>query len=857
LLFSFLALLLLFSAANGSINTKEDDQKRDIIGAIVDYSSRVGKEEKVAMEMAIKDIYDKTNQSFVLRILNSQRVSTQAVIAAKDLINTLQVQVIIGPQTWEEASLVADMSSQAQIPLLSLADTTPQWAMERWPFLIQAVPNQFAQMKAVAAIIQSWEWHQVNIIHEDTDSSKTGVLPHLYNALREVGVEISDLLAIPPLPSSSLSEGLKRLNQGQCRVFVVHLSSHLAIHLFEQANKMKMMEKDYVWITTDPFTSVLHSINASTISSMQGIVGVKSYLPVKEPLYEQFYARFRRNFRLEHPEEENHEPGIFAMQAYDAVWKVCLAMKESNKGGKQLLDKIFQSNQPHRLSKNGQLDKGHIFKIVNVMGKSYQEVGFWSQGLGLGFSRTIDDEAAIYYPSMKSLGLVFWPGGPWTTPRGWTHLPRNANPLRIGVPTGSTFKQFVNVVQDQPGDNYSFQGFAINLFEATIKQLPYSLPHNFFAFNGSYDAIVEQVYLNRFDAVVGDVAVVSRRYQHAEFTQPYTESGLVMIVPVRSRDSRAWLFMKPFTKAMWALTAAITVYNGFVVWLIEKKHYPELRGSAVNQIGTLISLSFTTLFSLTGEKLHSNQSRIAMVMWLFVALVITQTYTANLTSILTVKRLDPTVKDIESLQKSNAMVGQCRGSFVARYLTDVLHFHPNNIKNYTTPEHYAQGLRSGEIAAAFLEAPFAKLFLAKYCKDFIAAGPTYSVGGFGFVFPKGSLLLPDVTKALLQVSESGKQRELENDMLTSDKCVGLDQDDEISSLSPNNFWVLFILSGGTSTAALIIFVVHRKWKFKEPFFVHTNLWMLMLAVIRHWGLQKRRFSRKIGDVENPIAHHVS
>jgi hypothetical protein len=123
----------------------------------------------------------------------------------------------------------------------------------------------------------------------------------------------------------------------------------------------------------------------------------------------------------------------------------------------------------------------------------------------------------------------------------------------------------------------------------------------------------------------------------------------------------------------------------------------------------------------------------ATVVWLFVALILMQTYVANLTSILTVQRLEPTIADVESLRNGNAMVGYCRGSFVANYLEEVLYFPQSNIKNYDSPEEYAEALRSQEIAAAFLEAPLAKLFLAKYCKEFITAGPTYKVGGFGFV----------------------------------------------------------------------------------------------------------------------------
>ena len=147
----------------------------------------------------------------------------------------------------------------------------------------------------------------------------------------------------------------------------------------------------------------------------------------------------------------------------------------------------------------------------------------------------------------------------------------------------------------------------------------------------------------------------------------------------------------------------------------------------------MANITLFHLIELTGGKLRSNLSRMAMMVWLFVSLVLTQTYVANLTSILTVRRLEPTVTDVESLRNGNEMVGYLTGSFVENYLVEVLNFHQSNIKTYDSAQEYVNALRRQEIAAVFLEAPLAKLFLAKYCKEFITAGPTYKVGGFGFV----------------------------------------------------------------------------------------------------------------------------
>ncbi|KAM4092980.1 hypothetical protein ACB094_06G080800 [Castanea mollissima] len=845
-LWSFLVFVFIFTQkarVNGSTNTAGNDNVLGVIGAIIDNSSRVGKEESVAMKMALEDFYVKFNQRLVLDIRDSQRQPIQAALEAKNLISA-QVQAILGPQTWEETSLVADIGSKTRTPILSFADTTPKWAPERWPFLLQASPNEFKQMKAVAAIVESWEWRQVTVIYEDRDSFASRVLPHLSNALREVGAEISQLVALPPFASSSLSRDLERLKEGQCRVFVVHLSLSLSDRLFEMAKRKKMMEKDYVWITTDPITSLVHAMNATTISNMQGILGVKSYLPETGGHFKVFHRRFHKRFSSEHPEEDNHEPDIFALKAYDAAWIVAIAMRESKKVSRLLLEKVVHSDF-HGLSGkvefiDNKLVPVNIFQIVNVMGKSYRELGFWSDGQG--FSENLTENAA-YNSSMRVLGQVFWPGAPLYTPSGWT-LPISSNPLRIGVPVGSLFKEYVSV-KHQSESNISFTGFAIDVFKETLEKLPFYLPYELFPFNGTYNDLVEQIHLKIFDAVVGDVTIVARRYQHAEFTHPYTESGLVMIVPVISKTSnRAWLFTKPFTMAMWILTAVINLYNGFVIWLLERNNCPELKGSVLNQMGMLIWLAFNTLFSLNGNRLHSNLSRMTMVVWLFVALVIMQTYTANLTSMLTVQHLGPTVTDVEALKSSNAIIGHCTGSFLSKYLVDVLHFNANNIKNFTSIEAFSQALETQEIAAAFLEVPLANLFLAKYCKGFTIAGPTYKVGGFGFAFPKGSPLVSSITEALLKVSESGRLHELENNMIAAAKCEDVEPDKETPSLSPNSFLVLFILSGGTSTVALLVYI----FCLDKSMLRRKIMWRLMKAAMRHWRRQKQRFSRRVSNV---------
>ncbi|KAK6934200.1 Solute-binding protein family 3/N-terminal domain of MltF [Dillenia turbinata] len=858
LFFFLIGLLVLFSPETIAVAGK--GVKNSItLGAIMDNSSRAGREGIVAMELAIDDINNSPgNVQFSLKIRDSQREPLKAALAAMDLVGKQKVQAILGLSTWAESSLVADRCSQDQVPFLSLSDSTPHWATNRYSFLVQASRDKYAQMKAIAAIVGSYGWKQVIVIYEDIDFATSGIIPQLANALKDEESQIIQLLALKPFASSVayLSEELERLKMSQARVFVVHSSLSLALNIFKEAKNLGMMEKDCVWITTDSIASQVHSINSASYSSMEGVLGVKTYFHQNGSKFLDFYSKFSQKFHAKYPEEDKNEPGYSALQAYDAVWTLAQAMKGNEMRSQNLLDNISATSFHGLTGTIGfrlrHLAAQNLYQIINIYQNRYQELGFWLEGSG--FSKT-SCATSKHNVTMKSLKRVIWPGGISTDPRGWA-LPTKEKPLRILVPASATFKEFVRVDTDSLGKE-NFTGYSIDVFKEAVRRLPYDLHYKFIPKDGFYNPLVEQVYLKKYDALVGDISIAANRCQFVEFTQPYTEGGLVMIVPVKAETSnREWLFMKPFTNGMWVLTGAVNVYNGFVVWLIERNYNAELKGSLLTQCGTLIWISFTTLFTLQSDNLHSNLSRWAMMIWLFVALIISQSYTASLTSMLTVQRLIPTVIDVETLKKNNDMVG-CAGSFIRGYLVDVLGFSSDQIKNFTS-DGYPEAFHNGQIKAAFFELPYAKVFLAKH-KEFAAVPPKYEFGGqLGFVFPKKSLFLADISEAVLNVSESGKLRDLEKKNMHTVENLNLETEDDYDSLrlSYQSFWALFLITAGTSTVSLVIHIIGNKLHSVDAVMENKGLFGAIQALIKRWKRRKSQLSARVHDGENAITSMV-
>ena len=146
------------------------------------------------------------------------------------------------------------------------------------------------------------------------------------------------------------------------------------------------------------------------------------------------------------------------------------------------------------------------------------------------------------------------------------------------------------------------------------------------------------------------------------------------------------------------------------------------------------SLFFSTM--IPGERVVSNLSRAVVIIWCFVVLILTQSYTASLASLLTVQQLQPTVTDVHELIKKGEYVGYLEGSFVPGILLD-LGFDKSKLVVYNSIEQcdglLSKGSANGGIAAAFDEVPYMRLFLSKYCSKYAMIDPTFKTDGFGFV----------------------------------------------------------------------------------------------------------------------------
>ncbi|KAF5729150.1 glutamate receptor 2.7-like [Tripterygium wilfordii] len=809
----FLLCLFILHGAEAATNSSD---KITSIGAIIDVSSRIGKEEKTAMEIAVQNFNNNSlDNKLELFVMDSAGGGPlKAAFAAEDLIKQNKVKVIIGMETWEQAVLVADIGSEAQIPVISLASaaTTPPLMPIRWPYLVRMVGDGVEQMRCIASIVHSYNWRRVVVIYEDdVYGGSSGKLDLLSEALRKNGSEIEYRLVLPPFsllsnPKEAIQEELIKLMEMkvQSRVFIVLQASLPATtHLFEEAKKKELVGIDSAWIVADTITDLLDSVDSSVISSMEGALGIKTSYDDNSTSYKNLRTQFRKTFWGNYPEEEDFQLGIHALRAYDSISTVAEAVKRmtNSTSPKMFLETILSTNFAGLSGKinfsSGQLSYIPELKIVNVVGKKYKELDFWVPKLGFSNNGTLVIVGNGEAPNRTGglAGPVIWPGNPQRSPKGWA-MPTDVKPLRIGVPNRTSFNKFVSTSHESGETKYD--GFCIKLFEQVIGELPYE----FVTHNGTYDELVLDVYNKKYDAAVGDITILANRSLIVEFTQPYMESGLSMIVPAEVESN--WIFLKPFSLEMWLMTAGIFIYTTLIVWFLEARSNEEEYGrTRKNQISTALWFTSSTLFFAQKENVKSNFTRVVVVVWMGVVFVLTSSYTASLSSLLTVNKLEPSFES----NIRGVKVGSDSESFIKNYLQQVLKINKDNINTFTGDDDYAEQLDSKNISAAFLEQPYARIFMSQNCKKYTIVTDNYRFGGLAFVFQKGSPIATDVSRAILQLSENGKFKELEETWFKPvSGCSTNGTAEDIESLSLHSFWGLYLFTGIASTLCVLIFI---------------------------------------------------
>ncbi|KQJ92921.1 glutamate receptor 3.1 isoform X1 [Brachypodium distachyon] len=832
------------------------------IGSILQFNSTIGGVSAVAIHAALEDInadptvLNGTTLQVMLKDTNCYD-GFLGMVQALQFMET-DVIAIIGPQCSTIAHIISYVANELQVPLMSFASDATLSSIQ-FPFFVRTAPSDLYQMAAVAAIVDYNQWKLVTAIYVDDDYGRNGIAA-LDDALAARRCKISYKVGFPvTAKKSELINLLVQVSYMESRIIILHTGAGPGLKLFSMANRLGMMANGYVWIATDWLSAYLDansSVAAETINGMQGVLTLRPHIP-NSKMKSNLISKWSRQSQKYN--NSDLRISAYGFYVYDSVWAVAHALDAFfNDGGRisfsndsrlrdttggtlhleamstfdmgnELKDKIRKVNFS---GVSGQVhfdNTGNLihpaYDIINVIGNGMRTIGFWSNYSGL--LSTVTPESLYSKPPNTSLANqhlydVIWPGETAQRPRGWV-FPSNAKELKIGVPNRFSFKEFVTK-DDVTG---SMKGYCIDVFTQALALLPYPVTYKFVPFgsgteNPHFDKIIQLIESNEFDGAIGDIAITMNRTKLADFTQPFIETGLVILSPVKKHITTSWAFLQPFTLEMWCVTGLFFLIVGVVVWVLEHRINDEFRGSPRQQMITIFWFSFSTLFFAHRENTMSTLGRGVLIIWLFVVLIIQSSYTASLTSILTVQQLDTSIRGIDDLKNSDDPIGFQVGSFAQDYMALELNISRSRLRALGSPQEYAEALKlgpkKGGVMAIVDERPYVELFLSSNCKIGVA-GSDFTSRGWGFAFPRDSPLQVDLSTAILTLSENGELQRIHDKWLKTGECAA-DSSEFIDSnqLRLESFCGLFLICGVACILSLTIYfaIMLRKYLRHEP-----------------------------------------
>ncbi|KAF7065614.1 hypothetical protein CFC21_071702 [Triticum aestivum] len=842
LLFFLIGLAASFTVTSRAQPTAPTEVK---VGLIVDAASPVGKVATTTISMALEDFYAAfPNSSARVRIQqhDSGGDVVTAASAALQLMTSQGARAILGPQSSVESAFVADLATRAEVPVVSFSATSPSVSPASASFFVRAALSDTAQAGAVAALATHFGWRRVVPIYQDDDYGAAFV-PFLVGALTDARAEVPYRCALPEgATPDAIAAELYRMESEQTRVFVLHMRAEVARRVFAAAAEAGMTGAGYAWIITDGLTGLIGFVDPP-----QGVIGLAPYVPTT-PRLRDVKKRWVRRYMRDHPDDEPEHAvvGCYAVWAYDAAWAVASAAERlsssdlssppglvGGKGGPTDISGVGKSRSGEKLLRaindttfeglggRFELIDGELavpaFRVLNIDDGKAKGIGFWTPRYGL--SRHVGRGSS---KAGGELSPFIWPGESTVRPSGWAQ-PTSAAKLRVAVPgrIPVSYRPILHIDVDPVTNRMTAGGFVIEAFEAAVRLLPYALPFEYVKADPMpYDHLAQAVNNGTYDALVADMTITAKRSEHVDFTMPFIATSITMIVPLRDQRSSnkwTWVFLKPLRYDLWLVSAAFFIFTGSVVWAIERRDNERFGGTQSNQAGTMLYFGFSTLVFTHNEKLKSNLSRVVVVVWVFVVLILQSSYTASLTSLLTVPQVGPTIPDYRALLLGTEKVGILNNSFTPQVINQS-GLPQDRVVRYRNAESFQEALLNGSIGAVIDETPYLNIFLQTYRDNFTVTGQANMTSGFAFAFPRGSPYVTDLSQAILNLTESGEMNRIER------KWLG-DPDDYRSQgggpfttnhLSFSSFRSLFVITGATS---LICLSIHLAFFHKEGYWL--------------------------------------
>lgn len=296
-------------------------------------------------------------------------------------------------------------------------------------------------------------------------------------------------------------------------------------------------------------------------------------------------------------------------------------------------------------------------------------------------------------------------------------------------------------------DDGNWHGIGIELW----RELAAELGWEFQLHERKFTDLLEAVEEGSLDVGVAAITITPEREAVMDFSQPFYVAGLGIAVPHKG-TAQGWLkvaerFLTLHFLSLLAALMLVLFIAGFLVWIFERRSPEMFGGTAARGLGSGIWWSAVTMTTVGyGDKSpRTLGGRIVAVVWMFTSIIMLSSFTAAITSSLTISEIGGPVAEFSDLRR--VRVGTVEGSSSVIFLEE----QDITAVSFSGTRVGLQALADGEIDAFVEDAPIIKYLISKHFHRILRVlPPTFDQQYYGIALTSGSDLREKLNISLLR-----------------------------------------------------------------------------------------------------------
>ncbi|XP_012283950.2 glutamate receptor ionotropic, NMDA 2B [Orussus abietinus] len=715
---------------------------------------------------------------------------------------------------------------------------------------LQLAPSLEHQTAAMLSILERYKWHQFSVV-----TSQIAGHDDFIQAVREGISDMQDTFKFTILNAVLVTKphDLVQLVNSESRVMLLYATREEAIHILTAARDLHITGENYVWVVTQ---SVIENLQ-SPAQFPVGMLGVHFDTSSASLVNEistaiKVYAYGVEDF-IKDPRNRNYS------------LNTQLSCKGDGESRWNTGDRFFKYLK--NVSVEGDQGKPNVeFTQDGVLKAAELKI----MNLRPGVSQQLVWEEIGVWKSWQKEGLdikdIVWPGNSHTPPQGvpekfhlritfleeppyinlappdpisgkclmdrgvLCRVAKEAELRRVDVPSASRNESVFRCCS----------GFCIDLLVKFAEELGFT--YELIRVedgkwgtleNGKWNGLIAALVNRETDMVLTSLMINSEREAVVDFTVPYMETGIAIVVAKRTGIISPTAFLEPFDTASWMLVGAVAIQVASLMiflfeWLspygfdMKTDHTGNHRFSLFRTYWLVWAVLFQAAVHVDSPRGFT--ARFMTNVWAMFAVVFLAIYTANLAAFMITREEYHEFSGVDDhrLAKPYSHKPMFRfgtipwshtDSTLAKYFKE-MHAYMRKYNKSSVNEGIGAVI-SGEMDAFIYDGTVLDYLVAKDedCR-LLTVGSWYAMTGYGLAFSRNSKYVQMFNKRLLDFRENGDLERLRRYWMTGTCKPGKEVQKSSDPLALEQFLSAFVLLfAGVALAALFLLLEYLYFKY--------------------------------------------